>query len=130
MNLLLADSDQVLHSGGWLDRLEIDRVSVGNEMSDAEIAKLSTAINVKALAGLSAGGGQTHPIDCAAINPAILWKPPTPDRLQRLFDEGAVIDRTSVAARLLGRASGRQSPPDAGQPPLPGAPQRDRADAI
>jgi hypothetical protein len=32
MNLLLADSPQVLFSGNWLDKLEITYVDVGNEM--------------------------------------------------------------------------------------------------
>jgi hypothetical protein len=95
MNVLLADSDQVLHSGGWLDRLEIDRVSVGNEMSDDEIVELSAAINVKALLDYRLAVGKRTRSIVRQIDPAILWKPPTPDRLQRLIAESVVIDRTA-----------------------------------
>jgi hypothetical protein len=95
MNLLLADSDQILHSGNWLDRLEIDRVSVGNEMSDAEIAELSTAINVKALLDYRLAVGKRTRSLVRRLEADILWQPPAPDRLQRLFAEGAVLDQAS-----------------------------------
>ncbi len=95
MNLLLADSDQVLHSGGWLDRLEIDRVSVGNEMSDAEIAELSEAINVKELLAYRLAVGKRTRSLVRRLKADLLWQPPAPDRLQRLFEEGAVLDRTA-----------------------------------
>jgi hypothetical protein len=95
MNLLLADSAQVLHSGGWLDRLEIDRVSVGNEMPDAEIAELSAAINVKALLDYRLAVGKRTRSLVLRLKADNLWQAPMPDRLQRLFAEGAVIDRTT-----------------------------------
>jgi hypothetical protein len=94
MNLLLADSAQVLHSGNWLDRLEIDRVSVGNEMSDADIAELSEAINVKALFDYRLAVGKRTRSVVRRFKADLLWQSPAPDRLQRLFAEGAVIDRT------------------------------------
>jgi len=94
LNLLLADSDQVLHSGDWLQRLEIDRVSVGNEMSDVEIAELSAAINVKALLDYRLAVGKRTRSVVRRLKADILWQRPAPDRLQRLFDEGAVIDQT------------------------------------
>ena len=130
MNLLLADSDQVLHSGSWFDRLEINRVSVGNEMSDAEIAELSASHQRESAAGLSVGGGQTYPIAGAtsqsgSVVAAARARSVTASVRGR---RGARSD--SVAARLLGRASGCQSPPHAGQSPLPGASQRNRTDAI
>lgn len=93
MNLLLADSPQVLQ-GGWLDRLEISCVSVGNEQSDAEIIELGKAINLKALLAYRLAVGKRTRSLVRRLDPAILWKPPTLDRLQRLIAEGAVIDRT------------------------------------
>jgi hypothetical protein len=94
MNLLLADTPQVLHSGGWLDRLEIDRVSVGNEMTDAEIAELSAAINVKELLDYRLAVGKRTRLIMRRLKADLLWQSPAPDRLQRLFEEDAVIDRT------------------------------------
>ncbi len=95
MNLLLADSPQVLHSGGWLGRLEISCVSVGNEQSDEEIVELSADINLKALLAYRLAVGKRTRSLVRRLDPVILWKPPTPDRLQRLSAEGAVIDRVS-----------------------------------
>lgn len=96
MNLLLADSPQVLHSGNWLGRLEITCVSAGNEQSDEEIAELSKAINLKALLAYRlAVGKRTRSIVQRSLDPALLWKPPAPDRLQRLATEGAVPERVS-----------------------------------
>jgi hypothetical protein len=95
VNLLLADSAQVLHSGGWLDRLEIDRVSVGNEMIDAEIAELSESINVKELLAYRLAVGKRTRSLVRRLKADLLWQPPAPDRLQRLFEERAVLDRTA-----------------------------------
>jgi hypothetical protein len=95
MNVLLANSAQVLHSGGWLARLEIRCVSVGNEMSDAEIAELSAAINVKALLDYRLAVGKRTRSLVRRLTADVLWQPPMPDRLQRLFEERAVIDRTA-----------------------------------
>ncbi len=49
MNVLLADATQVYDSRRWRDKLEIDCVSVGNEMTDADIVRLSETINLKVL---------------------------------------------------------------------------------
>lgn len=95
MNVLLADSDQVLQRGGWLARLEIECVSVGNEMSAAEIAALSEAINVKALLDYRLAVGKRTRSLVRRLKADLLWQPPAPDRLQRLFEEGAVLDRTA-----------------------------------
>ncbi len=95
MNVLLANSDQVLHGGGWLDRLDIDCVSVGNEISDEEIAALSTAINVKALLDYRLAVGKRTRAMVRRLDGDILWQRPAPERLQRLFAEGAVLDRTA-----------------------------------
>jgi hypothetical protein len=95
MNLLLADSAQVLNSGGWLDRLEIDCVSVGNEMSDGEIVQLGKAINLKALLAYRLAVGKRTRSIVWRLNPVILWKSPALDRLNRLVEERAVIDRAA-----------------------------------
>jgi len=95
MNLLLADSPQVLHSGKWLDKLAITTVSVGNEMSDAEIAELSETINVKALLDYRLAVGKHTRSLVRRLKADLLWQPPAPDRLQRLFEEGAVLERTA-----------------------------------
>lgn len=95
MNLLLAGSPQVLTSGNWLDQLGITCVSVGNEMSSEEIAEMSAAINLKALLAYRLAVGKRTRSIVRRLDGGGLWKPPTPDRLQHLFEEGAVIDQVA-----------------------------------
>lgn len=95
MNLLLAGSPQVLTSGNWPGKLGITCVSVGNEMSGEEIAGMSDAINLKALLAYRLAVGRRTRSIVRRLDVDSLWKPPTPDRLQRLFEEGAVIERVA-----------------------------------
>jgi hypothetical protein len=98
MNLLLADSPQLLHSGNWLTKLESSYEGVGNEMSPKEIAKLSETISVQALLAYRlAVGKRTRAVVCR-VKPEILWAPPAPERLKRICEEGAVKE---TAAWLL-----------------------------
>jgi hypothetical protein len=90
MNVLLADATQVFESGNWLDKMEIDCVSVGNEMSSAAIVKLSEAINLNALFAYRLAVGKRTRAVLKRLNLATLSPPPTPDRLQRLAAERAV----------------------------------------
>jgi len=64
-------------------------------MTDAEIAELSAAINVKALLDYRLAVGKRTRSLAWRLKADLLWQPPAPDRLQRLFDEGAVLDRTA-----------------------------------
>jgi hypothetical protein len=90
MNVLLADGTQVFASGKWRDKLEIDSVGVGNEMSNADIVRLSEIINLKALFAYRLAVGKRTRALAQRLNLDILSRPPAPDRLQRLSDEGAV----------------------------------------
>jgi hypothetical protein len=49
MNLLVADSPQVLLSKNWHERLRTKVINTGNGMSDAEVSELSKRIHVDAL---------------------------------------------------------------------------------
>lgn len=90
MNILLADATQVFESGKWLAKLEIDFVSVGNEMSNADIAQLSETINLKALAAYRLAVGKRTRAVVKRLNLDELSQRPAPDRLQRLVAERAV----------------------------------------
>ena len=90
MNVLLANSIQVFESGKWCDKLEIDYVSVGNEMSNADIVKLSETINLKALLAYRLAVGKRTRTVIKRLKLDDLSRPPVPDRLQRLVAERAV----------------------------------------
>lgn len=90
MNVLLADSSQVFESGKWRDKLEIDYVSVGNEMSNADIVKLSKTINLKALFTYRLVVGKRTRMLVQRLKLDELSQPPMLDRLQRLVAERAV----------------------------------------
>jgi hypothetical protein len=49
VNAFIADRPQVMHSGGWLDRLKSSRRDVGTGMTDAEVDALCAAIDLDAL---------------------------------------------------------------------------------
>ncbi|WFB56819.1 DinB family protein [Paenibacillus sp. BR1-192] len=49
MNVLVNNDIQVLHAGQWNKKLHIDYVHSGNEMTEAEIADLSSTIDIDSL---------------------------------------------------------------------------------
>ena len=49
MNILVAESDQVLHTYNWAKELKVDYPHSGNEMTEIEIADLSENIDINAL---------------------------------------------------------------------------------
>jgi hypothetical protein len=90
MNVLLADAVQVFESGNWRDKLEIDCVGVGNEMSNAEIGGLSKTINLKALFAYRLAVGKRTRAIVKRLKFDDLVQRPQPDRLRRLVTEHAV----------------------------------------
>lgn len=51
VNGFIADRDQVLHAGGWLERLGGGRRDVGTGMTDSEVDALCAAMDLDALRG-------------------------------------------------------------------------------
>jgi hypothetical protein len=95
INLLLADSPQVLNSGNWLDKLGITCVTAGNEMSTQDIVELSETINLKALLAYRLAVGKRTRSVVRHIKPTELWQPPPPERLKRVAEEGAVVAQSA-----------------------------------
>jgi len=90
LNVLLADSAQVLESGGWQGKLTTHFIDTGNEMSEEEIARLSAEINLKALLAYRLAVGKRTRSIVRHLRPAALWQRPAPDRVQRIAAVGAV----------------------------------------
>ena len=101
MNLLLADSPQVLHRK-WMSKLGIATENVGNEMSVAESIAISDAINLKALFAYRLAVAKRTRQIVQRLKPAQLWELPKPERLQRILDEGAVGDKAPWLLKYWG----------------------------
>lgn len=103
MNLLLADTRQVLHTGNWLDKLETPYQGVGNELSRDEIVHVSETVNIPALLAYRQMVGKRTVAIFKELDPVILRARPTPERLNRLCVEGAVSDQAIWLVRYWGR---------------------------
>ena len=91
MNLLVAGGRQVLHEGSWLERLGIPFAHSGNAMGKKEVAELSAGIRrVELRAYRIAVGRQTRRI-IASLEPGAFREKVRPERVERLFEQGAVL---------------------------------------
>lgn len=102
MNLLLAGSPQVLTRGNWLDKLETDCVTVGNEMSDQDIAELSQGLNLKALLAYRLAVGKRTRSVVRHLKTAELERLAAPERLKRIAEEGAVVGKVAWLVEYWG----------------------------
>jgi hypothetical protein len=92
MNVLVAGHAQLLLQEAWLERLKVDARHTGNAMSPQAVEALSASIDLNALRLYRlAVGRQTRQI-VMQLSPAALKHKVEPARLQRLLDEGAVVE--------------------------------------
>ncbi len=103
MNVLLADSPQVLFSGDWGAKLGTRNVGVGNELDSREIAQLSRSINPSALLAYRRAVGLRTRALIRRLDLAILDVRPAPARLRRLVTQKAVYDSTTWLLDYWGR---------------------------
>jgi hypothetical protein len=115
MNILVADSSQVFTQSGWQERLGVPFRDCGNEMDDGEMLELSAMIDLQALRDYRAAvGSQTQKI-AAQLKETDLKNRVDPIRIQRVLDEGAILEaargvtdywsRRDIAGLLLMPAS-------------------------
>ncbi len=91
MNLLVAVSPQVLLGGGWLEKLRINIRDTGNLMTPAEINSFSDGIDIGALREYHAAVGRRTQAIVKDLTHADIKRKPPADRIQRVWDEGAVL---------------------------------------
>jgi hypothetical protein len=90
MNILVADSSQVLITGSWQARLGVPYQDSGNELAGKEMQKLSQEIDLQALRDYRAAvGHQTQQIT-SQLDASDLTRKVDPTRIQRVLDEGAI----------------------------------------
>lgn len=92
MNLLLAGTSQVLYRGDWLARMKIEASDVGTGMGEAGVADLSTRVDIEALRAYRVAVGRRTREIVKQIQPKELRQKPDTARLQRVIDEGAVVE--------------------------------------
>jgi hypothetical protein len=91
MNLLLADTDQLLYKNRWLKKLQIAAIHTGNGMSDDEVRKLSHQIDISALRQYRLAVGQQTRRIVKKLGSANFREKVNPDCLQRIWDEHAML---------------------------------------
>lgn len=115
MNLLVAGSQQVFIQENWLERMHIDARDTGNAMSPKGVEELSRAINIEGLRDYRMAVGRRTRTIVEEIHPEELRSKVESSRLQRVVDEGAVVQeamdlieywsRRDIAGLLLMPAS-------------------------
>ena len=103
MNLLVANSPQILHRDNWLERMKISARDTGNAMDREDMAILSAAIDIEALRAYRiAVGRRTHEI-VKGLQPEDLKQKVQPSRLQQVMDEGALVEAATGIKDYWGR---------------------------
>jgi hypothetical protein len=103
LNLLVAGGQQELLSGGWLERLQISLRDTGNTMSLDEITAFSRAVDLQALRAYRQSVGRRTREIVKPLGPADLKRKVEPARLQRIWDEGAVLPGASGIVDYWGK---------------------------
>lgn len=95
INLLVAGNPQVFTEDDWLDKMKISHRDTGNSMSQDKIKSLSKAIDIAALREYRLTvGRQTREI-INELQPGDLKRKVLPSRLQKVQEQGAVVEAAS-----------------------------------
>jgi hypothetical protein len=105
MNIIVAGGDQVLFKEGWQERLKISAHDTGNAMNTKEIIELSETIDLDALRGYRAAVGRQTRQNVQQLDMDALRKKADPSRLERIHQEGAVIEAAWGIAEYWGRST-------------------------
>lgn len=95
MNLLVAGSPQIMHQGNWLEQMNIAVRDTGNAMDEQDVADFSAAIDIDALRAYRLAVGRRTREIVQQLQPEELKQKVDPSRLQRVRDEGAVVEAAS-----------------------------------
>jgi hypothetical protein len=103
MNLLVAGSPQVLNQGGWVDRINSPICHAGNEMDAVGVARFSDALDIDALRAYRVAVGRRTREIVKQLGSEDLKRKVDPARLQRVWDEGAVVEAASGIVDYWGK---------------------------
>jgi hypothetical protein len=94
MNLLIAGEQQIFKKGDWFDKLNVMAHDTGNAMNEDEIEALSEAIDGQALREYRLEVGKNTQSIIKTLQPEDLKQKIETYRLQRILDEGAVVEES------------------------------------
>jgi RimJ/RimL family protein N-acetyltransferase len=103
MNLLVAGSPQVLSQDGWLERTKSPICHTGNEMDETGIADFSAAVDIQSLRAYRVAVGRRTREIVKQLGPEDLKRKVDPVHLQRIWDEGAVVEAASGIVDYWGK---------------------------
>lgn len=92
MNILVFGDTQVINTDNWLKRINSRIVDTGNAMNASEILEFSSEISMQELRNYRIAVGRKTREIIKSLKPADLKRKMEPLRLQRVLDEGAVLD--------------------------------------
>lgn len=92
MNILVADGAQVIDSDNWIKRINSRIKDTGNAMGAEEILEFSSDIDMRELRNYRAAVGRRTRELIQGLGYADLKRKMDPRGLQRILDEGAVLD--------------------------------------
>lgn len=92
MNILGADSAQVLHSGHYAESLSISFIHSGNGMNEQEIADFSSEVDLAALAAYRRAVAASTRSIISSLDPGQFGRKATPEQFRRVLEEQAVKD--------------------------------------
>ncbi|MEK4512013.1 DinB family protein [Paenibacillus sp. FSL K6-2524] len=90
MNILVSNNDQVLDSGEWNKKLKIDYIHSGNEMTEMEVAELSSNIDINALLSYRIEVGRKTRAIIKSLQPGQFKQSVESVKIKKLLDQGAV----------------------------------------
>ncbi|MGE8205491.1 DinB family protein [Heyndrickxia sp. NPDC080065] len=105
MNILVADEQQVLFTGKWLEKMNIEFSHSGNDMSEEDIAELSSRIDFDSLlAYREAVSRQTQKV-VSSLELGQFKKKVEQNQIKRLFDENAITQNAKWLAEYWSKKS-------------------------
>jgi hypothetical protein len=98
MNILVLDKQQVLYTANWLEKMNIPFTHSGNDMSEKDIADLSSSINFNSLLEYRDTVGKRTQEIISLLSPGQFKMKVEQSRIKRLFDENAVMSNSKWLA--------------------------------
>jgi hypothetical protein len=103
MNVLLANTDQLMYADHWFEQLAIPARDIGTEMSTTDIAALSVQIDIAAVQGYRRAVGRRTREIVQQVTAGELRQSVEPERIERVKVEGAVVPAAYGVAEYWGR---------------------------
>lgn len=91
-NILIADDTQVINGNDWPLKMNVSIFDTGNAMTDAEIIAFSSAVNMNGLRDYRIAVGRKTVEIIKHLRPEDLKRKFKPAQLQRILDEGGVLE--------------------------------------